>query len=101
MKKLKNRSDPKQKDKSDDKIESSKYSEKPKELEKNKEVEILDEPKQVEIPKTTRYEFIGKCFLFNEIGHMKRDCSNKSFNHVKDFYCNNCHVMGHNVIDCT
>ena len=31
---------------------------------------------------------------------MKRDCTNKSFNHVKDFYCHNCHSMGHNGIDC-
>ena len=31
---------------------------------------------------------------------MKRDCTNKSFNHVKDFYCHNCHGMGHNAIDC-
>ena len=31
---------------------------------------------------------------------MKRDCTNKSFNHVKDFYCHNCHVMGHKAIDC-
>ena len=57
------------------------------EVEKNKEVEILDEPKQVETPKETRYEFRGKCFLFNEIVHMKRDCTNKPFNHVKDFHC--------------
>ena len=35
----------------------------------------------------------------NEIDHMKRDCTNKSFNHVTDFYCHNCHGMGHNVID--
>ena len=31
---------------------------------------------------------------------MKRDCTNNSFNHVKDFYCHNCHGMGHNTIDC-
>ena len=31
---------------------------------------------------------------------MKRDCINKSFNHVKDFYCHNCHGMGHNAINC-
>ena len=53
-----------------------------KKLEKNKEVEILDEPKQVESPKETRYEFRSKCFSCNKIGHMKRDCKNKSFNHV-------------------
>ena len=92
-KKPKIRSDLKEKDKSDDKIESSQSSDKP------KEVEILDEPKQVESPKETRYEFRGKCFLCNEIGHMKRDCTNKSFNHVKDFYYHNCHGMGDNAID--
>ena len=31
---------------------------------------------------------------------MKRDCTNKSFNHVKDFYCHNCHGMGHKEIAC-
>ena len=31
---------------------------------------------------------------------MKKDCTNKSFNHVKDFYCPNYHDMGHNAIDC-
>ena len=60
----------------------------------------MDEPKQVESTKETRYEFRGKCFSCNEIGHMKRDFTNKSFNHVKDFYCHNCHRMGHNAIDC-
>ena len=54
----------------------------------------------MESPKETEYEFRGKCFLCNEIGHMKRDCTNKSFNHVKDFYCHNCHGMGHNAIYC-
>ena len=53
----------------------------------------------MESPKETRYEFRGKCFSCNEIGHIKRDCINKSFNHVKDFYCHNCHGMGHNKID--
>ena len=94
------RSDLKEKDKSNDKIESSQSSEKPKEVKKNKEVKILDEQKHVETPKETMYEFRGKCFLCNEIGHMKRDCTNKSFNHVKDFYCHNCFGMGHNEIDC-
>ena len=31
---------------------------------------------------------------------MKRDCTNKSFNHVKEFYCHNCHGMGHKEIYC-
>ena len=66
----------------------------------DKEVEILDEPKQVESPKETKYEFRGKCFSCNEIGHMKRDCKNKSFNHVKDFNCHNCHGIGHKAIYC-
>ena len=60
----------------------------------------MDEPKKVETLKETRYKFRGKCFLCNEIGHMKRDCTNKSFNHVKDFYCHNCHGMGHKASDC-
>ena len=57
----------------------------------------MDEPKQVETPKATKYEFRVKCFL--EIGHMKRDCTNKSFNHVTNFYYHNCHGMGHKAID--
>ena len=85
----------KEKDKSDDKIESSQSYEKPKEIEQNKDVEILDEPKYVETPNEIRYEFRGKCFLCNEIHHITRDCTNKLFNHVKDFYCHNYHVMGH------
>ena len=60
----------------------------------------LDEPKQVEFPKETRYEFRGKCFSCNEIGHMRRDCTNKAFNHVKKFYCHNYHGIGHNASDC-
>ena len=55
------RSDLKEKDKSDDKIESNQSSEKPKEAEQKNEVEILDEPKHVETPKETRYEFRCKC----------------------------------------
>ena len=31
---------------------------------------------------------------------MKRDCTNMSFNHVKDSYSHNCHGMGHKEIDC-
>ena len=59
----------------------------------------MDEPKQVESPKETRYEFRGKCLSCNEIGYMKINCTNKSFNHAKDFYCHNCHGMGHREID--
>ena len=59
----------------------------------------MDKPKKVESPKETMYEYRGKCFWCNEIGHMKRDCTNKSFNHVKDFYCHNFHGMSHKEID--
>ena len=90
----------KEKDKYDDKIESSQSSNKSKEVGQDKEVEILDGQKQVESPKKTRYEFRGKCFSCNNIGHMKRYCTNKSFNHVKDFYCHICYGMGHKEIDC-
>lgn len=31
---------------------------------------------------------------------MKRDCTNKSFNHVKYFYSHNFHGMSHKAIDC-
>ena len=81
-KKLDTTSDLKEKEKFDDKIESSQSSNKSKEVGQDKKVEILDEPKKVESSKETRYEFRGKFFLCNEIGHMKRDCTNNSFNHV-------------------
>ena len=71
-KKIEIRLDLKEKDKTDDKIESSQSSDKPKEVRQGKEVEILDEPKKLESPKETMYEFRGKCFSCNEIGHMKR-----------------------------
>ena len=81
-KKPESKSNLKEKHKFDDKIESSQSSDKPKKVGQDKKVEILDEPKKVESPKETRYEFKGKYFSCNEIGHMKRDCTNKSFNHV-------------------
>ena len=31
---------------------------------------------------------------------MKINCTKNSFNHVKDFYCHNCHGMGYKAIDC-
>ena len=99
-KKPKNKLDLKEKDKYDDKIESNQSFDKPKEVGQGKEFEILDELKQVQSAKETRYEFRGKFFSCNEIGHMKRDCTNKSFNHVTNFYCHNCHGMGHKEIDC-
>ena len=71
-KKPKTRLDPKEKENFDDTIESSQCSNKPKEVGQDKEVEILDEPKQVESPKETKYEFRAKCFSCNEIGHMKK-----------------------------
>ena len=76
-KKPRSKSNPKEKDKFYHDIESNKSSNKPKEVAKDKEVEILDEPKKVESPKETRYEFRGNFFSRNEIGHMKRDCTNK------------------------
>ena len=99
-KKSESKSNLKEKDKSDDKIESSQSFDKPKEVGQDKEVEILDEPKQVESPKKTRYKFKGKCISCNEIGHMKRYCTNKSFNHVTKYHCHNYHGIGHNEIDC-
>ena len=56
-------SNPKEKGKSDDKIESNRSSHKSKEVGQEKEVEILDEPKKVESPKETKYAFRGKCFF--------------------------------------
>ena len=99
-KKPKIRLDLKEKDKSDDKIESSQSYDKPKEVGKTKEFEILDEPKKVESPKETKYEFRINFFSCNEIGNMQRDCTNKSFNHVTNFYCHNFHGICHKAIDC-
>ena len=63
MKKPKIRSNLKEKDKNDDKIESSQSFDKSKEVGQDKVVKILVEPKQVEFPKETRFEFRGKCFF--------------------------------------
>ena len=57
IKKPKSGSNLKEKDKYDDKIESSQPSNKYKEVGQEKENEKLDEPKQVESPKETKYEF--------------------------------------------
>ena len=75
-KKLENRLDLKEKAKSNDKIESIQSSDKLKEVGQHKEADIFYKPKQVEFPKKTRYEFRGKCFSCNEIGHMKKNCTN-------------------------
>ena len=56
MKKPEIRLDPKEKDKLDHKIESSQSFDKPKEVGQDEVVEILDEPKQVESPKKTKYD---------------------------------------------
>ena len=99
-KKIESGSNLKEKDKSDDKIESSQSSDKSKEVGPEKEIKKLDEPKKIESPKETSYEFRDKKISCNEIGHMKRDYTNKSFNHVMNFYCHNCHAVGHKEIDC-
>ena len=61
-------------------IKSSQSFDKPKEVRQDNEVDILDEPKQVESPKETRYEFRDKKISCNYIGHMKRNYTNKSSN---------------------
>ena len=73
-KKPERKSDLKEKDKFNEKIESSQSFDKPKEVGQDKVIEILDEPKQLESLKEIGYEFRGKCFSCNEIGHIKRDC---------------------------
>ena len=55
-KKPKIRSDPKEKDKSNDNIESSQSSNKSKQVRQEKETEKLNEHKKVESPNETRYE---------------------------------------------
>ena len=44
-----------------------------------KKIEKVDEPKKDEPPKEARCEFRDRCFICNEVGHMKRDCRGKSF----------------------
>ena len=44
---------------------------KPNEL---KKIEQVDKPKQDEPPKEVRCDYMGRCFICNEVGHMKRDC---------------------------
>ena len=62
-----------------------------------------DEPKKrkkVESSKEARHEFRGRCFICNEVGHMKRDCTGKSLKPITNFYCYNCHGYGDREIDC-
>ena len=40
------------------------------------------------------------CFTCDEPRHIEDDCKGKSFKPISNFYCNNCHGYGHNVIDC-
>ena len=47
-----------------------------------------------------RYEFKGRWYACNEVGHMKRNCKGKSFKLVIDFYCYNYHGFGHRVVNC-
>ena len=79
-------------------------------IDKVKEIDLLDLSKSheeigeakkddKESFKETRYVFRGKCYSCNEVGHMKRDCKNKSFKHVTNFYCYNCHGLGHKVVN--
>ena len=63
MKILEIRLDLEEKDKTNDKIESSQSSNRPKEVIQENKVEILDESNKVESPKETRYEF--KVIIFH------------------------------------
>ena len=65
-----------------------------------KKIEQVDKPKQDELPKEVRHEFRGRCFICNKVGHMKRDCTGKSFKPITNFYCYNCHGYGHKVVEC-
>ena len=35
-----------------------------------------------------------------QVGHMKRDCTSKSFKPITNFYYYNCHGFGHKIVDC-
>ena len=41
----------------------------------------------------------GRCFICNEVGHMKRDCTGKSFKPISIFYYYTCHGYGHKALD--
>ena len=65
-----------------------------------KKIEQVDKPKQDEPPKEVRHEFRGRCFICNEVVHMKRYFTSKSFKPITNFYCYNFHGYGHKEVDC-
>ena len=64
-----------------------------------KKIEKVDKPKQDEPPKEVRWDFRGRCFICNEVGHMKRDCIGKSFKPITNFNCYNHHGYGHKIVE--
>ena len=71
-----------------------------KKFDEPKAIEKVYQPKKDDSPKEVRHEFKGRCFICNEFGHMKRDCTSKSFKPITNFYCYNCHGYGHKEVDC-
>lgn len=65
-----------------------------------KEIEKGDKPKKDEPSKEVKYEFRGRCFICNEVSHMKRDCTGNYFKPITNYYCYNYHGYGHKVVDC-
>ena len=49
-------------------------------------IEQVEEPKQDDSSKEVRHEFRGRCFICNEVGHMKRDCTCNYFRPFTNFY---------------
>ena len=68
-------------------------------LDEPKKTKQVDKSKQDEPPKEARNEFKGRCFICNEVGHMKRDCTGKSFKPITNFYCYNWHGYGHKIVE--
>lgn len=65
-----------------------------------KKTEQVDKAKKDEPPKEVRHELRGRCFICNEVGHIKRDCTSKSFKPITNLYCYRCHGYGHKVVNC-
>ena len=62
--------------------------------------EQVEEPKQDDLSKEVRHEFRGRCYICNEVGHMKKFFIGKSFKPITNLYYYNYHGYGHKAVEC-
>ena len=65
-----------------------------------KKIEEANEPKKFESSKEVRHEFKVRCFIWNEVGHIKRDCIGMFLKPITNFYCYNCNGYGYKIVNC-